>query len=60
MISPGTPYQTFHAAHTSILQVDAVKGVTVVKLANHLSPARIVSYRRFGIRKSIVVVIGWP
>ena len=46
--------------HTSIRQVEAVTGVTVVKLANHFSPARIVSYRRFGSTKSIVVVIGSP
>src|SRR5580700_9789121 len=39
----GNQPSTFHAAHTSIRQVDGVTGVTVVRLVHHLLPARIVS-----------------
>src|SRR5438552_18878032 len=41
-------------------QVEAVTGVTVVRLENHLSPQRMISVRRFGSMKSIVVSTGWP
>ena len=41
-------------------QVEAVTGVTVVRLENHLSPQRMISVRRFGSTKSIVVSTGWP
>src|ERR1700728_3145148 len=56
----GTLYSTFHAPHTSMRHAVGVVGVTVVRLANHFSPQRIVSYRRFGSTKSIVVEIGSP
>ena len=52
-----------HAAITSILQVVAVTGVTVVSEENHrflpFFSATIVSYRRLGSTKSIVVT-GFP
>ena len=53
-------YAMSHAAITSIRQVEAVTGVTVVSELNHRSlprafTARIVSYLRFGSTKSIVV-----
>src|ERR1035441_1582143 len=57
-VKKGNHPNTFHAPHTSIRQVDGVTGVTVVRVANHLSPLRITSYRRFGITKSMVVVTG--
>src|SRR5450631_1102688 len=57
-VNSGNHPSTFHAPTTSIRQVEGVTGVTVVSVANHLSPHRIVSYRRFGIAKSIVVVTG--
>ena len=41
-------------------QVDGVTGVTVVRLENHFLPQRIVSQRRLGSTKSMVVVIGSP
>ena len=39
-------------------QVEAVTGVTVVSEENHFSPQRMISVRRFGNEKSIVVSIG--
>ena len=41
-------------------QARAVVGVTVVMLENHFGPQRMVSIRRFGNWKSMVVVIGSP
>ena len=46
--------------HTSMRQVEPVTGVTVVRLGNHLSPQRMISVRRLGSTKSMVVSIGWP
>ena len=43
---------------TSMRQVEAVTGVTVVRLENHLSPQRMVSVRRLGSMKSMVVSTG--
>src|SRR5271165_1731497 len=41
-------------------QVELVTGVTVVSDENHLSPQRMVSVRRLGSMKSMVVSTGWP
>ena len=37
-----------------------VTGVTVVSEENHLSPERMISVRRLGSVKSMVVATGWP
>src|SRR5581483_1502997 len=53
----GSQRKIFHAATTSMRQCLRVMGVTVVKLENQYFPAWMVSRRRFGKMKSIVVVI---
>src|SRR5438445_233139 len=53
----GTQRKMFQHATTSIRQWSRVMGVTVVSEENQYFPARMVSSRRFGSTKSIVVVM---
>ena len=55
----GNHGKMFHAATTSMRQRLRSMGVTVARLENHLSPARICSKRMLG-RTNSIVVVGWP